>query len=88
MPVKTPIKMNKYIAFLRGINVSGHHKVPMLQLRKEMEFLNFTKVSTLLNSGNIIFESNISNEEYLEKLISNHLEKTFGFPIPTIIRKL
>ena len=87
MPVKTPIKMNKYIAFLRGINVSGHHKVPMLQLRKEMEFLNFTKVSTLLNSGNIIFESNISNEEYLEKLISNHLEKTFGFPIPTIIRK-
>lgn len=78
--------MKKYIAFLRGINVSGHHKVPMIQLRKEMELLSFRNVITLLNSGNIIFESNNSNEDYLEKLISNHLEKTFGFPIPTIIR--
>lgn len=47
--------MNRYVAFLRGINVSGHHKVPMADLRKEMEKLNFEKVITILNSGNIIF---------------------------------
>lgn len=78
---------NKYVAFLRGINVGGHHKVPMAELRKEMEKLNFEKVVTLLNSGNIIFDAISDNLKGLEKMLSEHLEKTFGFPIPTILRK-
>lgn len=77
----------KYVAFLRGINVGGHHKVPMAQLREEMEKLNFENVVTLLNSGNIIFDTIADESEVLEKTISQHLEKTFGFPIPTIVRK-
>jgi len=80
-------EMNRYIAFLRGINVGGHHKVSMIELRKEMEKLNFEKVVTLLNSGNVIFDSIADDLESLEKRISGHLEKTFGFPIPTILRK-
>ncbi|WP_074409944.1 DUF1697 domain-containing protein [Aquimarina megaterium] len=79
--------MNTYVAFLRGINVSGHHKVPMADLRKEIEKLNFEKVITILNSGNIIFNSAKDDVKSLEKMVSDHLEKTFGFPIPTIIRK-
>ncbi|WP_108840603.1 DUF1697 domain-containing protein [Aquimarina sp. Aq78] len=79
--------MSKYVALLRGINVSGHHKVPMAELRKEMENLNFEKVITILNSGNIIFDSTKGDAKSLEKMISDHLAKTFGFPIPTIIRK-
>lgn len=74
----------KYVAFLRGINVGGHHKVPMADLSKELEKLNFENIETLLNSGNIIFDAINDN---LEKKISEHLEKSFGFPIPTIIRK-
>jgi len=74
----------KYVAFLRGINVGGHHKVPMADLRSELEKLNLKNIVTLLNSGNIIFESNDNN---LENNISGHLEKSFGFPIPTVIRK-
>ncbi|NAS32595.1 DUF1697 domain-containing protein [Flavobacteriaceae bacterium R38] len=77
---------NKYIAFLRGINVGGHHKVPMADLRKTLESLGFKNVITLLNSGNIIFYTTINNTGELEKLISEHLEKNFGFSIPTIIR--
>ncbi len=77
----------KHVAFLRGINVGGHHKVPMAELRKEMEKLNFENVVTLLNSGNIVFDAVDADIESLEKTISEHLEKTFGFPIPTIIRK-
>lgn len=80
-------KVNRYVAFLRGINVSGHHSVPMLELRKEMEKLNFKKVTTLLNSGNIIFDSSTDDLEGLERTISAHLEDTFGFPVPTILRK-
>lgn len=81
-------KLNeKYVAFLRGINVGGRHKVPMSALRNEMEKLNFENVLTLLNSGNIVFDAIDEDIEGLEKTISEHLEKVFGFPIPAIIRK-
>ena len=80
-------KKERYVAFLRGINVGGHHKVPMAELRKEMEKLKCEKVVTLLNSGNILFDTVVDNLEVLEKTVSEHLEKTFGFPIPTLIRK-
>ena len=77
----------RYVAFLRGINVGGHHKVPMADLRKELEELNFENVVTLLNSGNIIFDAASGDLESLEKKISEHFEKTFGFSVPTIIRR-
>ena len=76
-----------YVAFLRGINVGGHHKVPMVELHKEMKKLNFEKVVTILNSGNIVFDAIADDLENLEKTISEHLEKAFGFPIPIILRK-
>lgn len=76
-----------YVAFLRGINIGRHHKVPMADLRKEMGNLGFEKVVTLLNSGNIVFDAIGGNLAQLEKQISTHLEKTFGFPVPTILRK-
>ncbi len=77
----------RYVAFLRGINVGGHHKVPMADLRKALEKLNCNNVITLLNSGNVIFETINNDIENLEKKISKNLEDTFGFPVPTIIKK-
>jgi uncharacterized protein (DUF1697 family) len=74
----------KYVAFLRGINVGGHHKVPMADLQSELRKINLKNIITLLNSGNVLFES---NENDLENKISTHLEKVFGFQIPTIIRR-
>jgi uncharacterized protein (DUF1697 family) len=76
-----------YVAFLRGINVGGHNKVPMAELRKAMNKLNFEKVDTVLNSGNIIFNTQNRNIDELEKLISEHLKKTFGFAVPAMVRK-
>ena len=76
----------KYIAFLRGINVGGHHKLPMVGLRKELEYLGFKNIITLLNSGNVIFDSENQDLKKIEFIISNQLEKVFTFPIPTIIR--
>jgi len=77
----------KYVAFLRGINVGGHHKVPMLDLKKEFEKLGFKNIITLLNSGNVIFDAISNDIEKLENKVTIHLEKKFGFPIQTIIRK-
>ncbi|WP_198029942.1 DUF1697 domain-containing protein [Christiangramia salexigens] len=75
-----------YIAFLRGINVGGHHKVPMADLCTHLESLGFTNIVTLLNSGNIIFNAAETEITKLEDSISESLEERFGFPIPVIIR--
>ena len=45
------------IAFLRGINVGGHKKVPMAALKKAFEAMGFRDVRTVLASGNVIFEA-------------------------------
>ncbi len=78
---------NSYVALLRGINVGGHHKVPMASLRKEMESLEFNNVVTLLNSGNIIFDSIDTSTAQLEEKIGMHLERVFGFSIPVWVIK-
>ena len=77
----------KFVAFLRGINVGGHHKVPMAELRKELEKLGCKNIVTLLNSGNIIFDAISSDLAGLEKTVSEHLESSFGFPVPVILRR-
>jgi uncharacterized protein (DUF1697 family) len=71
----------KYIAFLRGVNVGGHTKVEMAKLKKAFEDLGFTEVKTLLNSGNVIFESSTQPPD-----IEENLEKVFGFKISVILR--
>lgn len=81
------MKKEKCVAFLRGINVGGHHKIPMADLKKILQKLEFENVITILNSGNIVFDAFTQDLKNIEKTISDHLEKTFGFPVPTIVRK-
>lgn len=42
---------------MRGINVGGKNNVPMAALRKCLEALGFSNVSTYIASGNVILES-------------------------------
>lgn len=44
--------MEKYIAFLRAINVSGKNKISMAELKQGFIELGFTDAVTYLNSGN------------------------------------
>ena len=53
----------KYIALLRGINISGKNKISMSELKLELEKNKYQNVSTYLNSGNVIFENNIDNKD-------------------------
>lgn len=76
----------KYVAFLRGINVGGKHKVPMSDLQKKFTQLGFSDIKTLLNSGNVLFSSDAIDASSLQKLIEERLQKTFGFPISTLVR--
>lgn len=47
--------MIRLVAFLRGINVGGHHKLPMVQVRAVLAELGATDVATYIQSGNAVF---------------------------------
>lgn len=71
------------VTFLRGINVRGHHKVPMSDLKILFESLGQTTPITLLNSGNVISTPTklVTDEE-----LGVALEERFGFPIFVVSR--
>ena len=79
-------EQQKYVALLRGINVGGYHKVPMVTLRETLENMGFQQVKTLLNTGNVVFEAKQEDEKELAESIAVQLKSTFGFPVPVIIR--
>src|SRR4029077_830457 len=49
--------MKKHVALLRGINVGGHQRIAMADLRALLAGLGHTEVSTFLQSGNALFSS-------------------------------
>ena len=75
----------KYIALLRGINISGKNKISMSELKAELENNKYQNVVTYLNSGNIIFESNIDNKETIMKAIYKIIKNKFNLEIPVLI---
>ena len=76
--------MKRYMALLRGINISGKNKVVMAELKKEFESLKFEDVKTYLNSGNAIFSSR-ENIEKITKQIEEMLKKNYDFKIPVFV---
>ena len=78
--------MEKYIAILRGINVSGSKMIKMDNLKLSMIELNFKNIETYIQSGNLIFEYAKTNQHYLATLITNKIQKTFEFHVPVIIK--
>lgn len=77
--------MTEYIAFLRGINVSGKNKIVMSELKAEFEKLKFSNVSTYLNSGNISFESETTSETEIRSTIERMILNAFNLEIPVYI---
>lgn len=77
--------MNTHIALLRGINVSGKKKVLMADLRALFESLAFKNVITYIQTGNVIFESVITEKETIEHIIHDAIKAHFGFEVPVLI---
>jgi len=76
--------MEKQIALLRGINVGGHKKILMTDLRSLFEALGFKEVVTYIQSGNVVFLS--SNEDDVSVKISEGIKKKYGWDVPVIVR--
>lgn len=77
--------MTTYIALLRGINVSGHHKIKMAELKQLFIDLDFENVITYIQSGNIIFSTSKSNISIIENCIIDAIKTTFGYNIKVLV---
>ena len=74
--------MKKYIAFLRGVNISGKNKIAMSELKQNFEKAGFSDVSTYLNSGNVKFSADVDNSK---AIIEARIKEDFGLEIPVYV---
>lgn len=77
--------MKTWIALLRGINVGGHNKIPMAELRKACADLGFEDVATYIQSGNAVFRAGESAATVAAKLREAIAER-FGCDVPVVLR--
>ena len=71
--------MNTFIALLRGINVGGHHKLPMRDLVQLLESLNLANINTYIQSGNVVFQTPRLDRAALGAEIGAAIERGHGF---------
>ena len=70
--------MTVWVVLLRGVNVGGHKKLPMVEFRKMLTGLGLSDVATYIQSGNAVFRSEKSAQE-LETVIGTAIEAQFSF---------
>ena len=83
MPGK--VRRARFIALLRGINVGGHNRVPMAELRSLSTELGWDEVRSYIQSGNLVFEAGAGLAS-LEAELERAIERTFDLSIPVIVR--
>lgn len=74
-----------YVILLRGINVGGNRKVPMVALRAAFEAAGCTAVETYIQSGNAVLESALPAGE-LRAALEAAVRDAFGFDIDIMVR--
>ncbi|AVL00993.1 DUF1697 domain-containing protein [Pediococcus inopinatus] len=74
----------RYLMLLRGINVGGHNRVVMKELRENLAAVGFTNVSSYINSGNLIFDSSHSQTD-VTQMVQQLLAQNYIFPVTSLI---
>jgi len=77
--------MTRYIALLRGVNVGGNNIVKMADLKAAFELQGFGNVTTYINSGNILFDSELGDIVSLKDTCESVIADGFGLDIPVCV---
>lgn len=75
----------RYIALLRGINVSGQKLIKMAELKQLFELLGFSDVVTYLQSGNVIFTASEEDFASFENKIANKIWQFYNFEVEVFV---
>jgi uncharacterized protein (DUF1697 family) len=80
--------MTVFVSMLRAVNVGGHGRLTMAALKQAYLALGLDDVQTLLQSGNVLFRSNLRNRDALAKRIVQEIERRFDLKIDVVLRTL
>ncbi|NNF00061.1 MAG: DUF1697 domain-containing protein [Pyrinomonadaceae bacterium] len=78
----------RYVALLRGINVGGHNKIKMDELRPMFESLGFENVKSYIASGNVAFDSRKTKDETIVNKLAKAIKEKFSLEIDVMIRTI
>jgi uncharacterized protein (DUF1697 family) len=78
--------MTTFVALLRSVNVAGHGRLAMPELKASFLDLGYTDVTTYIQTGNVIFRTSKRNAATVEADIESQLEATFGSTPKVILR--
>lgn len=78
-------RRSKFVGLLRGINVGGHNKIPMSDLRSLCTGIGWDEVQSYIQSGNLVFSA-ATTATRLEDQLEESIERHFGLQIPVIVR--
>ena len=78
--------MATWIALLRGINVGGANRLAMADLRDLVTAAGHTRVSTYIQSGNVVLTSPRSDRAALAAEISSGIERSHGLMVTVVLR--
>ena len=70
--------MPTHVALLRGINLGGHKKVAMADLRELVTSLGHADVATYIQSGNVVFSTGQSDNAELAAALEEAIAGTLG----------
>jgi uncharacterized protein (DUF1697 family) len=78
--------MARYVALLRSVNVAGHGRLAMNELRASFEALKYTGVTTYIQTGNVLFSTGSKGETGIVSAIEERLAEDFGDSPAVILR--
>lgn len=73
------------VLLLRGVNVGGHRRVPMAELRQLLTEAGHRHVRTLLQSGNAVLVTPPGPADEMAAAVAASLADRFGFPVQTLV---
>lgn len=69
--------MITYLAFFRGINVGGHNKIPMQELRTLLSDIGLKDAKTYIQTGNVVFKTNQTDIQKITLKIEKAITENF-----------
>jgi uncharacterized protein (DUF1697 family) len=76
--LRQDVAVPTHVALLRGINLGGHKKVAMADLREVVTSLGHADVATYIQSGNVVFSTEQSDTVALAAALEEAIAETTG----------
>jgi uncharacterized protein (DUF1697 family) len=80
--------MTVYVSMLRAVNVGGTSRIKMYALQSVYESLGLADVRTLLQSGNVLFRSSLTDRRRLVTRIEQEIKRQLDLEVGVILRTL